>query len=150
MNILSLNGRITEKDSKTNIVHAFTVSENAKRLIIRFSYYPKNVEDATHSRELIENGLKQYGLKCENFDYCLPIQNLVTLSFDENGKYRGACHRHPNEQIIVISDKNSTPGIINKPLESGEWQAVLNVHFAGCDIDYIIEIEEEANELFIL
>ena len=143
MKILSFKGKISEKNSKTNISHKFTVSKNAKRLVIGFSYNPKNVENVAHSLGLIENGLKKYNIESDNPSQFLPIRNLVTLSFDENGKYRGACHRHPNEQLIVISSENSTPGIINKPLESGEWDAVLNVHFAGCEIEYSIEIEEE-------
>ena len=143
MKILSFKGKINEKDSKTNISHKFTVSENAKKLVVKFSYYPKNVENKEHSIELIKEGLKKYNDECENPDDFLPIRNLLTLSFDENGKYRGACHRHPNKQTIVISSENSTPGIINKPIESGQWNAVLNVHFAGCEIEYSIDVEEE-------
>ncbi len=143
MNILSAKGKINEKNSKTNISHKFFVSESAKKLIVYFSYYPKNVEDAAHSLRLIDDGLKKYNTESEHPSEFLPVRNLLTLSFDENEKFRGACHRHPNEQTIVVSSENSTPGIINKPLESGEWNAVLNVHFAGCEIEYSIEIEEE-------
>ena len=142
MKHLSFKGKISEGSSKTNISHKFSVSDNAKRLVIGFSYYPKEVE-AAHSLELIENGLEKYNIESDNPSQFLPINNLLTLSFDENGKYRGACHRHPNEQTIIISDENSTPGIINKPMEAGEWDAVLNVHFAGCEVEYSIEIEEE-------
>ena len=143
MKVLSVKGKITEKDSKTNISHKFRVSENAKRLVVHFSYNPKNVENTALAMKHIETGLKKYKEKSNNPDEFLPINNLLTLSFDENGKYRGACHRHPNEQIIIISAENSTPGIINKKLEGGEWNAVLNIHFAGCEIEYSIEIEEE-------
>ena len=143
MLVLSHKGRICENESKTNISHKFSVSEGAKRLVIRFSYSPKSVENEGLAMKHIEEGLKRYKVRCKDPSDFLPIRNLLTLSFDENKEYRGACHRHPNEQTIVISDKNSTPGIINKPLESGEWDAVLNVHFAGCEIEYSIEIEEE-------
>ncbi|MBR7060689.1 MAG: hypothetical protein IKI34_03035 [Eubacterium sp.] len=142
MKILSYKGKVNENQSKTNISHNFSVSDNAKGLIVSFSYSPKDVEEKT-ALKLIEDGLKKYEEKCDNPSDFLPIRNLLTLSFDENGKYRGACHRHPNEQIIRISSENSTPGIINKEVESGEWNAVLNVHFAGCEIEYSIEIEEE-------
>ena len=143
MKILSFKGKINEEDSKTNISHKFIVSEGAEKLVIRFSYFPKDVENTPLAMKHIEEGLKRYKERSNNPSEFLPISNLLTLSFDENGKYRGACHRHPNEQTIIISEKNSTPGIINKPLESGEWAAVLNVHFAGCEIEYSIEIEEE-------
>ena len=143
MLVLSHKGRICGNDSKTNISHKFSVSEDAKRLVICFSYTPKSVENEDLAMKHIEEGLKRYGEKSNNPSDFFPIRNLLTLSFDENGKYRGACHRHPNEQTIVISEENSTPGITNKPLEGGEWDAVLNVHFAGCEIEYSIEIEEE-------
>ncbi|MBQ9531696.1 MAG: hypothetical protein IJR70_06450 [Eubacterium sp.] len=143
MKVLSAAGKVTEKDSKTNIDHKFNVSKSAKRLVVEFSYSPKNVENESNSLELIEKGLKKYKTESENPSDFLPIRNLLTLSFDENKKYRGACHRHPNEQKITISNENSTPGIINKEIESGEWNAVLNVHFAGCEVEYSIEIEEE-------
>ena len=143
MKIFSRNGKISEKDSKTNIVYSFTVSENTKRLTVNYSYFPKEVENREKALLLIEEGLEKYEEKCEALTDFLPIRNLITLSFDENGRYRGACHRHPNNQTIVISDENSTPGIINRPLERGEWQVVLNVHYAGCGVEYSIEIEEE-------
>jgi hypothetical protein len=76
----------------------------------------------------------------------MPVFNLVTLSFDENGEYRGACHRQPNNQTIIIADNNSTPGILNRPIKSGEWDVILNIHYAGCDIDYKIEIDGEVEE----
>ena len=150
MKVLSVKGTVDEKNSKSNICHSFTVSENAKRLVVKYSYSPKEVDNREKALELIAKGLEKYQYQSGNPESFLPINNLLTLSFDENGKYRGACHRHPNEQIIVLSGENSTPGIINKPLESGEWNAVLNVHFAGCEVEYSIEIEEENNELFTL
>ena len=143
MKILDIKGKVTEKNSKNNICHIFTVSDNAARLVVKYSYFPKEVEDRETALSLIENGLEKYQCESDNAEDYIPIKNLLTLSFDENGKYRGACHRHPNDQTIIISDKNSTPGIINKPLESGKWAAVLNVHFAGCEVEYSIEIEEE-------
>ena len=75
----------------------------------------------------------------------MPVKNLVTLSFDENGEYRGACHRQPNEQTVIIAESGSTAGILNRPITAGKWDVMLNVHFAGCDIDYTIEIDGEAD-----
>ena len=143
MNVFGKKGKICEQDNKTNIAFRFTVSKNAKRLVVKFSYFPKTVENKEKALSLVEKGFEKYGIEGENKSDYLPLNNLITLSFDENGKYRGACHRHPNEQTIIISDKSSTPGIINMPLECGEWQAVLNVHFAGCEIEYSLDIEEE-------
>lgn len=74
----------------------------------------------------------------------MPVNNLVTLSFDENGRYRGACHRQPNEQTVVISEKGSTPGIVNGSVEAGDWDVMLNIHYIGCTVQYSILITGEA------
>lgn len=143
MLIFSHNGKITPQDDKTNIKHTFSVPKGAKSITVKYAYSPKDVENLSVAGKLISDGMKKYNMDIASISSFLPVHNLVTLSFDENGKYRGACHRQPNEQTVVISSTNSTPGIINRPVENGEWDIVLNVHFAGCDIDYSIEIEAE-------
>lgn len=141
MILLSKTGIITPKQDKTDIALDFKVDENTDIIKIKYSYSPKTVEDRIAAEQAVSSALKKYS--ADNINACafLPVNNLVTLSFDENGRYRGACHRQPNVQEITISAKNSTPGIINRPVECGDWRAVLNVHYAGCDIEYKIEIE---------
>lgn len=143
MKILSQTGRILPADSKTNIVHKFTVPEGVNRLVISYSYSPKDIEDEETALKEITLGLKRFNFEVVNVSSFLPIRNLVTLSFDENGEYRGACHRHPNQQTIIIAENNSTAGINNSPLKSGEWDVVVNVHYVGCPVEYKIEIEGE-------
>ena len=96
------------------------------------------------SVEMISLAAKKYGEEINSFDDLLPLSNLVTLSFDDCNGYRGACHRHPNEQSIYISSESSTPGIINSPITEGMWSVTLNVHFVGSDeVEYSIKIEGE-------
>ena len=121
MIVFSTNGKITPEDDKTNIKHTFTVGAGVKSLTV--------------------NAMKKYKVESLNSEAFFPVKNLVTLSFDECGNYRGACHRQPNEQIITIAPQNSTPGIFNREITPGEWDVVLNIHYAGCDIDYEIEID---------
>lgn len=141
MILLSKTGIITPKQDKNDIVLDFSVSENTDIIKIKYSYSPKTVENRTAAEQAVSAALKKYSADNINAAAFLPVNNLVTLSFDENGKFRGACHRQPNVQEVIISEKNSTPGIINRRIESGNWRAVLNVHYAGCDIEYKIEIE---------
>lgn len=140
MLIFSKEGKITAKDDKTNIVIPFTVPENIRKLTVSYSYSPKTVGEETAKRYVTEN-MRKYGVKLTDINLFLPVKNLIPLSFDENGKYRGACHRQANEQKVIICEKDSTPGILNRPVTKGEWDIVLNVHFAGCDIDYKISVE---------
>lgn len=143
MIIFSKNGKITPADDKTNICLGFNVPDGATKLVVKYSYSPKDVENEDQACEQIYTSMKKYGMNVTNVSSFLPVHNLVTLSFDENGEYRGACHRQPNEQTVVIAENNSTAGIINRPVRAGDWDIVLNVHYAGCDIDYSIEVEVE-------
>lgn len=143
MQLLKISGTINECDDKTNISHSFSVPENTKKITVNYSYSPKTVENKTLAEQKIAQAMKKYNVRFADPASFLPVKNLVTLSFDENNQYRGACHRQPNEQTIVISETNSTPGIINRKIQSGQWKIVLNVHFAGCEIKYNLEIEGE-------
>lgn len=147
MFIFSKTGKITPADDKTNIRLDFTVPDGITKLIVRYSYSPKTVEDKNLANSAVATGMKKYGVTFASPDKFMPVKNLVTLSFDENGTYRGACHRQPNEQTVIISEKDSTPGVFNRKITPGSWDVILNVHFAGCDIEYQLEIEGEAEQL---
>lgn len=136
-------GVISPAQSKTNIRLDFNVPDGIKTLIVRYAYNPKAVEDRADALGLINNALSTYGAGFIDPETMLPVKNLVTLSFDENGEYRGACHRQANEQTVYISSANSTAGIINREVKAGEWDAVLNVHYVGCDVNYEITVEGE-------
>lgn len=144
MTLLEINETITPDRDKTNIIHRFTVPQGVKRLIVDYSYSPKMVEDSELAKKAVADGMKKYSVNFANPENFMPVSNLITLSFDENGRYRGACHRQPNEQRIVISDTYSTPGVFSRSVEPGEWDAVLNIHFIGCDVQYSLLITGEA------
>lgn len=143
MLIFSQKGKITPRQDKTNIIIPFSVPENTKKLIVHYSYSPKLVTDKKTVLRYLEEGRIKYDT---DFDFSEfgEVKNHITLSFDECGKYRGACHRQPNEMTVIIAESGSTPGIENRKIKSGEWDIMLNVHFIGCDVDYSIEIESEA------
>lgn len=143
MLIFSKQGKITPEQDKTNIVFTFDVPFGTKKLTVNYSYAPKLVENEELAVSYLENGRKKYDV---DFDLELfkPVKNHITLSFDECGNYRGACHRQPNEMTVYIAEENSTPGIENRKIMSGQWDVMLNVHFIGCDVEYKIEIEGES------
>jgi hypothetical protein len=143
MIVFSTKGKITADNSKTNIVLPFDVPSGVNRLVVKYSYSPKTVEDKVKAISQITKAMEKYNVDNVNASDFLPVNNLVTLSFDDNGVYRGACHRQANNQEIIISSSNSTAGVINAPINQGQWNVVLNVHYAGCDIDYTIQIEGE-------
>lgn len=139
MIILNTSGKIATSQDKTNISIPFFVEKGVKKIIVEYSYSPKTVDEAL-AKVQIADCLKKYGIDGHSVDEFLPVKNLVTLSFDDTNGYRGACHRHANTQTIVIAQNDSTPGIVNAPITSGEWVVMLNVHSVGCEVEYNISI----------
>ena len=142
MRLFYKKGIITPKDDKTNIPLEFEVNGDFDIIRVSYSYYPKTVSNEETALKTINEKMRQYDYTDYNAEDYLPVKNLVTLSFDDPLGYRGACHRQPNEQKIIIG-KNSTSGIENRENPRGKWRIVLNVHYAGCNIDYEIGVSGE-------
>lgn len=145
MLIFSTKGKVTTANDKKNLIHRFDVPENIKSLTIKYSYSPKTIENREKAVSLVRGCFEKYDERLigKPADY-LPVKNLITLSLDENGRYRGAAHRQSNDQTHIISENFASPGFIKGKINSGEWDIMLNVHFIGCDVDYNITVEGEA------
>ena len=145
MLIFSTKGKVTTANDKKNLIHRFDVPENIKSLTIKYSYSPKTIENREKAVSLVRGCFEKYDERLigKPADY-LPVKNLITLSLDENGRYRGAAHRQSNDQTHIISENFASPGFIKGKINSGEWYIMLNVHFIGCDADYNITVEGEA------
>ncbi|MDE5983942.1 MAG: hypothetical protein K2H13_01635 [Eubacterium sp.] len=125
-------------------MHRFDVPENVKVLKIKYHYSPKTLENREKAVAIIHNCFDKYDetLIGRPADY-LPVKNLVTLSLDGCGIYRGAAHRQDDTQEHIISADFASPGFMKGKITAGEWDIVLNVHSVSCDVDYEIEIEGE-------
>lgn len=144
MLIYSTKGKITAANDKTNLIHRFDVPEHIDKLIIRYSYSPKTFENREKAVSIVRDCFDKYDetLIGKPADY-LPVKNLITLSVDENGKYRGAAHRQANKQEHILSADYASPGFVKGKPESGEWDIMLNIHCVCCDVDYTITVEGE-------
>lgn len=142
MLIFFKKGVITRKEDKTNIILPFSVPDGTKSLVVNYRYSPKTVEDEEEALRFLKEGREKYKTDF-SFEEFKEVKNLITLSFDECGKYRGACHRQPNRQTVIITEEGSTYGIEDRPIEPGEWDVMLNCHFVGCDVKYEIAVEGE-------
>lgn len=142
MTILEKSGVITPDMDKTNIEFFFDVPQGVTALNIDFAYSPKALENEDEALNLISAALEKY-LGSDNgkdpHDF-MPVNNLVTVSLDDPLGYRGAAHRQPNEQHIVIAAENSSPGFLNRETAAGKWRVMLNVHCCVCNIDYDLKI----------
>lgn len=142
MLIFSTKGRITTDNDKTNLIHKFDMPSGIKALKIKYCYSPKILDDREKAVSIIRKCFEKYDEKLigRPADY-LPVKNLITLSVDSCGVYRGAAHRQDSTQEHIISSDFSSPGFLKGPVNEGEWDIVLNVHSVSCDVDYTIEIE---------
>ncbi len=142
MTIFEKQGVITPAQDKTNISFAFEVPAGVAELHIDYSYAPKIMEDEDAAVRMISDALEKY-LGSENGkdprDF-LPVKNLITVSVDDPAGYRGAAHRQPNEQHIVIGTAKTTPGFTKGAVRSGSWRVMLNVHCCACDVNYSLKI----------
>ncbi|MDE6111460.1 MAG: hypothetical protein K2F65_06030, partial [Eubacterium sp.] len=100
MLIFEKTGKVFPEQDKTNIPLQFTVPNGIEKLIIDYEYSPKTLEDEEKATELLEKSIEKYlgkEYKAEPKDF-MPVKNLITLSLDENGHYRGAAHRQADKQ----------------------------------------------------
>lgn len=142
MVIFDKSGVITPEMDKTNISFDFDVPQGVSKLDIDFSYSPKTAEDDSLALNAVSASLEKY-LGAENDadpHSFLPVNNLVTVSLDDPEGYRGAAHRQPCEQHIVIGSGCSSPGFLKNSVQSGKWRIILNVHCCVCNISYSLKI----------
>lgn len=145
MVIFEKAGRVLPEQDKTNIPLEFTVPEGIEKLIIDYEYAPKILEDKKKAEKLLAESIEKYlgdEYRAEPQDF-MPVKNLITLSLDDNGEYRGAAHRQADKQHHEISKEFASEGFIKGEIHSGKWQVVLNVHCCACDVNYQIKVAGE-------
>lgn len=124
---------LTPKDSKTNLVFPFKVPSGTQKLVFDFSYAPKELEDTDEALALARQALRQYAPPPWDDDNrapedYLPVVNLVTLSLDGPGGYRGCAHRHDPVQHHEVTGQNASLGLYAGAIEPGTWRVVINCH----------------------
>lgn len=151
-NLLSVTNTLVREQSKTNISHTFTVDKNYKKLLIKFSYFPKEMNDSKNALELIKDAMAVYAPSPYQDSYgtaesFLPIFNLITISVDSPEGYRGAAHRHNPSQEHTLSSDFASPGFYKGVISIGEWQIVVNAHCIASDTcAYMIEVYGEGEK----
>ncbi|MDE6659432.1 MAG: hypothetical protein K2K01_04900 [Eubacterium sp.] len=145
MLIFEKTGKVLPEQDKTNIPLSFTVPDGIEKLVIDYEYSPKILDNEEKATKLLEKSIEKYlGLeyKAEPKEF-MPVKNLITLSLDENGNYRGAAHRQADKQHHEISRDFASAGFEKGEIKSGIWTLVLNVHCCACEVDYNVRITGE-------
>ncbi|MFN8420555.1 MAG: CehA/McbA family metallohydrolase [Anaerolineae bacterium] len=95
------SGTLSERDCQQHIPHQFDVPAGLTALIIDYEYAPAEIDG---------------------------FKNLCTLSVYAPDGCRGAAHRDPKKQHIVISSGDSTPGFTSGAITAGRWQIDIDSH----------------------
>jgi hypothetical protein len=136
--LILAEGILTPSCSKSHISYLFNLEKNRDRLEILFSYEPKKLEDREKSKALIIEGIRNYvdfdqDRILEGWETYLPVQNLLTLSIDDSGQFRGCAHRQGAEQHLFIEKDNASPGLIPGNLTPGQWRVTISIHAVVSD-----------------
>ncbi|MDE5671268.1 MAG: hypothetical protein K2I14_07420 [Eubacterium sp.] len=145
MLIFEKTGKVLPEQDKTNIPLEFNVPSGIEKLVIDYEYAPKILNDEAKATDLLQKSIEKYlgnEYKAEPKDF-MPVKNLITLSLDENGNYRGAAHRQADRQHHEISRNSASVGFEKGEIKSGKWTLVLNVHCCACEVGYNVKITGE-------
>jgi hypothetical protein len=132
--LLRADGTLTTSCSKSHITYTIHLHQEYHELHVEFSYSPKKLEDEARAKAIVQEALPQFileehlGSYMEHYMDFLPLQNLLTLSFDDENGFRGAGHRHDPVQHMVISADEASPGIIPGVFPRGQLKIMINVH----------------------
>ncbi|NOU71858.1 hypothetical protein GC098_10575 [Paenibacillus sp. LMG 31458] len=148
--ILDVQGIVHPNASKTHISYRFHLGTHGGKLRIHFAYEPKNLDDREQSKTMIFESINKYTepnqreriqAKWESF---LPLKNLITVSVDDPERHRGAGHRHDPEQLLVISELESSPGFVSGKMLTGMWHVTLSLHAIVTEsCRYTLQIHQE-------
>ncbi len=147
--LFSAEGVVTPSCSKSHITYTLHLHAAVDELIVDFAYEPKTLEDEMRAKALINEGLQRYMLpehveaSQRNWRSYLPLQNLLTLSFDDENGFRGAGHRHDSVQRLKISREEASPGLIPGQLPRGQFRVTISLHCVVSEqVRYSLRIAE--------
>ncbi|MBP1964398.1 hypothetical protein [Paenibacillus aceris] len=130
--LLIAEGTVTPSCSKSHITYTLHLQKDCDQLHVEFGYDPKKLENEGQAEALIREGLNQYILEEHRATYnwreFLPLQNLMTLSFDDEHGFRGAGHRHDPIQHLVITSTEASPGFTPGVFPRGQLKIMINLH----------------------
>jgi len=159
--LLEVRETLTPADHATHRRYAFQVPTNSSELQIWVRYAPKwlSLEDgrrvaqtalaeqtARLAKQLGDPDLAtQWSTDHADFVRNAKIANLVTISLDDAaGVYRGAGHRHADDQRFVLGPEAASPGLVAGLLPAGTWTLTLSAHTLvtpQCDVSIQIGAE---------
>ncbi len=143
--ILLVKGTLFESSNKTHISYSFYI-ENISHLYFKLDFNPKTLEDKQKAKTMIYDCLLKYSnlAEEETWEKYFPLKNLLTLSVDDPKNFRGAAHRQPTDEALLIAYENSSAGFLDGEMINGYWKITISVHSIVTDsCDYELQIWTE-------
>jgi hypothetical protein len=156
--LLERTESLTRQDHQTHRRYCFAVPTGCIELRLHVRYAPKFVSPH-ESAQLVSDAVRAQVTAlaprvgqaladrwAADFDGAdLRVPNLLTLSLDDaHGTYRGAGHRHAEDQELRLGSHSASPGLVPGPLPAGDWTLTLSAHTvvsAQCDVEIQIGAE---------
>ena len=131
--IAEINWEITDKDTKKHLSTNFMVEKPYTRLIFECSYTPKYLEDAKRGLEIMREAVVKADYSLEDFPdeellKNMPLANHIGWSIDSPIECIGTKHTHNPNQMLIISNGQSTPGFKNTPIYEGKWAITASLN----------------------
>jgi hypothetical protein len=151
--LFAADGVVTPSCSKSHITYTLHLHAPVDELVVDFAYEPKTLDDEMKAKALIDEGLQNYMLpehleaSQTNWRAYLPLQNLLTLSFDDENGFRGAGHRHDPVQRLKIASEEASPGLIPGQLPRGQFRVTISLHCVVSEqVRYSLRIVERGQD----
>ena len=158
--LLDLHETLTPADQRTHRRFPFQVPPDSRQLEIWVRYAPKRLgkqessalaeaaraaQTAALAPRVGEALAKQWSADHSAVAKSARIVNLLTISLDDaHDVYRGANHRHADDQHLQLGAQLASPGLVGGPLPPGEWTLTVTAHTVASDqCELSIQIEAE-------
>jgi hypothetical protein len=159
--LLDVRETLTPVDQATHRRYAFEVPADCVEVHISVRYAPKwlsgengrrmattaLVEQTARLAEQLGDPALATRWSTDHADFVRDarVANLLTISLDDaTGAYRGAGHRHSDDQRLVLGPEAASPGLVAGPLPAGAWAITLSAHTLAtpqCDVSIQIGAE---------
>jgi hypothetical protein len=142
--LLDSQSTLTPVDHQTHRLYPFEVPPGVQALTIDVRYAPKFLmpdESLSRAEEAIAGQASRFAERVGEplasawrADQGTPgpnlrVPNLLTISLDDAaGTYRGAAHRHAEDQHLVLGVTDASPGLIAGHVPAGLWRLTLSAH----------------------
>ena len=131
--VAEFNWNISKEDTKRHINADFLVEKPYTRLIFDCSYTPKYLTDETIGlgmmrKEIVDAGYSNADYSDEELLKCMPLANHISWSIDSPLGLVGTKHIHNPNQVLVVSNGGSTPGLKQTPIYEGRWAITASLN----------------------